>query len=83
MNICDLTPSEQLEVKGTLYGYCDANIYDKLYTDFEHSSTYVMPLKKYNKLAADSQFLDALYAAGVDSWEGFEQAQEIYEGEDN
>lgn len=32
---------------------------------------------EYYKLLRDSQFLDALYEAGVDSWDGYEYAQEI------
>ena len=32
----------------------------------------VIPLNVYKDLVGDSEFLDALYAAGVDNWEGFE-----------
>lgn len=32
---------------------------------------------EYYELIEDSNFLEALYEAGVDNWEGYEQAQEI------
>ena len=35
-------------------------------------------LVEYEKLLKDSDWLAALEAAGVDNWEGFEHAQEIY-----
>jgi hypothetical protein len=35
--------------------------------------------KEYNDLVNDQKFLYALQAAGVDSWEGYEQAQEMME----
>lgn len=30
--------------------------------------------EEYDKLLEDSEFLDRLYAAGVDNWEGYENA---------
>lgn len=38
-----------------------------------------LSLEDYAKLIADQQFLEALIAAGVDSWEGYEYAQGILE----
>ena len=38
--------------------------------------TVTITKKEYDKLVRNSTFLSALYAAGVDSWEGFEIAQE-------
>lgn len=43
--------------------------------------------ERYFKLLKDSQFLEALRAAGVDNWDGYDYAfeilDEIYEEEDN
>lgn len=36
----------------------------------------------FNRLCEDAKFLEALRAAGVDNWQGYEYAQEIYNGED-
>lgn len=36
-----------------------------------------IPVDEYAKILDDSKFLQALMAAGVDSWEGYEHAQEI------
>jgi len=36
--------------------------------------TVVITKKEYAKLKKDSEFLEALYCAGVDNWEGISQA---------
>lgn len=33
----------------------------------------------YEELVENSKFLDCLKAAGVDNWEGYEEAQVMYE----
>ncbi len=33
--------------------------------------------EELNKLRDDQRFLNALHAAGVDSWEGYEAAQDL------
>lgn len=38
-------------------------------------------LTEYNRLLKAETFLDALYAAGVDNWSGYEAAQEIVDRE--
>lgn len=40
------------------------------------TETVTISKSEYVKLKGDSDFLSALFAAGVDSWEGYEQAQE-------
>lgn len=35
----------------------------------------------YNRLIDDSGFLDALHAAGVDNWDGYEEALKQHEME--
>lgn len=35
--------------------------------------------KEYKKLLSDSWFLNCLQGAGVDSWNGYEEAQEMYQ----
>jgi hypothetical protein len=37
---------------------------------------------EYDELLQDQKFLDALRAAGVDNWEGYEFAQEAVFGDD-
>ena len=41
--------------------------------------TITISMAEYNKLIKESQFLDALIAAGVDNWIGYDSAQEILE----
>lgn len=36
-----------------------------------------IPKKEYDSLVEDSDFLLALEAAGVDNWDGYENAQDI------
>lgn len=38
---------------------------------------------EYNRLLDRESFLDALHAAGVDNWRGYDEAISIYNGEDN
>lgn len=38
----------------------------------------VIDTKKLAVLEKNSEWLDSLYAAGVDNWEGFEYAKEIH-----
>lgn len=35
-----------------------------------------IPLSEYEQLVADQQLLDALHAAGVDNWQGYDDAVE-------
>ena len=42
-----------------------------------------IPLKEYQSLKADSEELSRLYAAGVDNWEGYSEAQEDEEEQDD
>ena len=39
--------------------------------------TVKITAEEYEQLLSDSQLLDALRAAGVDNWDGYEQAFEI------
>jgi len=36
--------------------------------------TITITLEEYNRLVEDSEFLNALEAAGVDNWEGYDEA---------
>lgn len=40
--------------------------------------TVTSTVKDWQQLVRDSQLLDCLRAAGVDNWEGYEHAMEIY-----
>ena len=44
----------------------------------DNEETVTISLKEYDQLLNDSDWLAALEDAGVDNWEGFEHAQEIY-----
>jgi len=35
--------------------------------------------EEYEKLLSDSKFLDTLYAAGLDNWDGYYEAQQMME----
>lgn len=37
-----------------------------------------IPRDEYNTLLSESAFLNCLYNAGVDNWDGYEYAQEEY-----
>ena len=39
----------------------------------------MVPQDKYDELLERSVWVDALEAAGVDNWEGYDQAREIYQ----
>lgn len=43
----------------------------------EYADKILVALNEYSRLASDSDFLQALHAAGVDSWDGYEEAQEM------
>lgn len=43
---------------------------------------WVLSEAEYAQLTDDSEFLDALRAAGVDNWEHYSDAYRILEGED-
>jgi hypothetical protein len=42
-------------------------------------SDITIPKAEYENLLADAKMLRALEAAGVDNWEGFEYAQEMFD----
>ena len=46
----------------------------------KNNETVVIPKKEYDQLIKDSEFLEALRAAGVDNWDGYSYAFEILEG---
>lgn len=41
-----------------------------------------VPLKDFQQFVEDSNFLAALYAVGVDNWEGYDEAQNFLEETD-
>lgn len=41
----------------------------------------VIPKEEYEMLRENDRFLDALEAAGVDNWEGYSTAYQIFNGE--
>lgn len=42
-------------------------------------STVTISQEEYEELLERSMWLDALEAAGVDNWEGYDEAREIYQ----
>jgi len=49
----------------------------KKYT--ENNSMVYIPVKEYNKLIKDAALLNALFEAGVGTWEGYGRAKELLE----
>ena len=47
-----------------------------------HGDGWHLTNEEYTRLTADSDFLAALEAAGVDNWEHYSDAYRILEGED-
>lgn len=41
-------------------------------------STVTIPLEEYEELKAAAAWAEALDSAGVDNWDGFDYAREIY-----
>lgn len=48
-------------------------------TDHE---TVTISKEHYDELIEDQAFLSCLQAAGVDNWDGYSEAQEMYQNED-
>ena len=43
------------------------------------SKTVTIPEEEYNDLLDDAEFLNALRMAGVDNWDGYDEAINIYQ----
>ncbi len=41
-----------------------------------------IPFEEYDRLVDSENFLEALNQAGVDNWEGYDVAYQIYNGQD-
>ena len=41
--------------------------------------TITISQDEYDQLRRDSEFLECLYSAGVDNWDGYEYAQDMME----
>lgn len=52
-------------------------------TDGTVTSTVTIDVSEYDELKRASKKLEALEAAGVDNWQGYDYAMEILEGEDH
>jgi hypothetical protein len=46
----------------------------------ETEETVTITIKEYNELLDDRAFLDSLRIAGVDNWQGWDDACDIYNG---
>jgi len=44
--------------------------------------TVIITQEEYDKLVDDSKFLEALMAAGVDNWDGYDYAIELLQAEE-
>ena len=47
------------------------------------NDTITIPVEEYERLLNDSHFLEALRAAGVDNWDGYEVAQDMMEEDED
>ncbi|MBS7457682.1 hypothetical protein [Coralloluteibacterium stylophorae] len=45
----------------------------------EPSDTVTIPREEYEELLEDQRFIEALRAAGVDNWDGYDYALEIFQ----
>lgn len=45
----------------------------------EAGQVVTIPKEEYDELLSGSEFLGCLFAAGVDSWDGYDYAQELRE----
>lgn len=43
------------------------------------SKTITISVEEYNELLDDAEFLNALRMAGVDNWDGYDEAIDIYQ----
>ncbi len=43
------------------------------------SKTITISVEEYNDLLDDAEFLNALRMAGVDNWDGYDEAIDIYQ----
>ena len=49
--------------------------------DVEMSEKVEITKEEYDELVADQKFLNALFAGGVDNWDGYEMALDMLEDE--
>ncbi len=52
-----------------------------MYGDMSDDNLITIPIAEYDDLLADSDFLDALEQAGVEKWEGYRFALDIFEAD--
>lgn len=48
---------------------------------FKDDETITITKKEYNSLLEDSKWLQALEGAGVDNWQGYDYAKELFNEE--
>lgn len=66
------------EVKNFMYG---KEVADQMDLPYEVDDTVNIPRGEYEELLDDSVFLECLRRAGVDNWDGWDYALEIYDEE--
>lgn len=49
----------------------------------KHKGKVIIPLSEYKKLKADEQLLQALDECGVDNWEGWSDACDLVESQED
>lgn len=57
----------------------DGNITVKIGEGGVMNDLITIPRNEYKDLLSDSAFLNALIQSGVDNWDGFENAKEVYQ----
>ena len=78
MKIDGLTVEECKEVESVLHSHLSFETYDKIFNS-KSESTYIVSMKTYLKLKAESMFLQCLKDGGVDNWDGWEYACDAYD----
>lgn len=56
---------------------------DAAYRDLVVGDTVKVPVEEYDQMLKDLEWLNCLENAGVDSWEGYDEALALYNTGDN
>ena len=59
------------------------NALEEIHDKLSNTECVIIPLKRYNDLVDSDIFLNALEAAGVDNWDGYDEAKEMIDNEDD
>lgn len=67
------------QVSMFMYGNEAAEYMESKQNGYVVDDTVNVPRSEYEELLDNDAFLDCLFRSGVDSWEGFSEAQELFD----